>query len=60
MRVTDLCDTSSPRSTKGRRQDERTHQSLKQRENARRNNQDAQNFADVMASIYPEHFGDSK
>ena len=60
MRITDLCGVSSSRSTKGRRQDERNAQSIKQREVKRRNNEDAQSFADVMASIYPEYFGEVK
>ena len=60
MRITDLCSVSSSKSTKGRRQDERTHQSIKQREVKRRDNEVAEEFMRTVANIYPEHFGDSK
>ena len=60
MRVKDLCCVSSPNSRKGKKQDERTSDSIKQREIARRNNEEAQSFADTVASIYPEYFGEVK
>ena len=60
MLVSELCSIGSSGASKGFKQDQRTSQSIKQREKARRNNEDAQSFADVMASIYPEYFGDIK
>ena len=60
MRITDLCSVSSSKSTKGRRQDERTHQSIKQREVKRRDNEVAEEFAELVTGIYPEHFGEVK
>ena len=60
MLVSELCSIGSSGASKGFKQDQRTSQSIKQREKARRNNEEAQSFADVMASIYPEYFGASK
>lgn len=60
MYISELCSIGSSGASKGFKQDQRTSQSIKQREKAHRNNEDAQSFADVMASIYPEYFGDSK
>lgn len=60
MRITDLCGVSSSRSTKGMRQDERTSESIKQREIKRRDNETAEEFVKLVTGIYPEHFGDSK
>ena len=60
MLASELCSIGSSGASKGFKQDQRTSQSIKQREKARRNNEDAQSFADVMASIYPEYFGDNK
>ena len=60
MLVSELCSIGSSGAAKGFKQDQRTSKSIKQREIARRNNEDAQSFADVMASIYPEYFGDNK
>ena len=58
MLVSELCSIGSSGASKGFKQDQRTSQSIKQREIARRNNEDAQSFADLMVSIYPEYYGD--
>ena len=60
MLVSELCSIGSSGASKGFKQDQRTSKSIKQREKARRDNEEAQIFADVMAGIYPEYFGDSK
>ena len=60
MLVSELCSIGSSGASKGFKQDRCNAEMIKQREIARRNNEEAQSFADVMASIYPEYFGVSK
>lgn len=60
MLVSELCSIGSSGASKGFKQDQRTSQSIKQREIKRKNNTEASEFAALVLRFCPGYYEDMK